>query len=193
MNIPMAAYVIAVITIMALLLLVAFPGSRLLKGVAVLGVLITIFALFEFNWNPWALAMLAVSPIPFLLQASPRREFLFFTLFMAMGGTFFLFKDESGQPVVNYALAGTLSIVCGQILWSVFYSGRFGKRRPAIDHHQSVVGLIGTVLTGIETHGTGSVEVEGETWVARSDRPVTAGSRVRIVRQDGAVLTVRSI
>jgi membrane-bound ClpP family serine protease len=112
---------------------------------------------------------------------------------MAMGGTFFLFKDESGQPVVNYALAGTLSIVCGQILWSVFYSGRFGKRRSAVDHHQSVVGLIGTVLTEIEIHGTGSVDVEGEIWVARSDQHVAAGCSVRVMRQDGGMLTVKEV
>jgi membrane protein implicated in regulation of membrane protease activity len=56
-----------------------------------------------------------------------------------------------------------------------------------------MVGLTGNVRTEIEAHSTGSVEVEGEIWMARSKTPIPAGSTVRILRRDGAVLTVKKV
>jgi membrane-bound ClpP family serine protease len=55
----------------------------------------------------------------------------------------------------------------------------------------SVVGLIGETRSEIESHSAGSVLIEGEVWLARSKKPIPAGSMVRVVRQDGFVLTVK--
>ena len=57
----------------------------------------------------------------------------------------------------------------------------------------SVVGLIGETRSEIEAHSAGSVLIEGELWQARSKEPIHAGSTVRVIRQDGFVLTVKEI
>jgi membrane-bound serine protease (ClpP class) len=41
--------------------------------------------------------------------------------------------------------------------------------------------------------GEGRVRVKGEIWLARSDVPLAAGSRVKIVGRDGLVLRVEGI
>jgi membrane-bound serine protease (ClpP class) len=41
--------------------------------------------------------------------------------------------------------------------------------------------------------GEGRVSVKGEIWLARSDVPLAAGSRVKIVGRDGLVLRVEGI
>ena len=55
----------------------------------------------------------------------------------------------------------------------------------------SLVGREGIVTHDIEaTVGAGRVNVGGEDWAARSSTPVTAGTRVRVLRADGIVLEV---
>ncbi len=55
----------------------------------------------------------------------------------------------------------------------------------------SLVGREGIVTHDIEaTVGAGRVNVGGEDWAARSATPVTAGTRVRVLRADGIVLEV---
>ena len=41
--------------------------------------------------------------------------------------------------------------------------------------------------------GEGRVRVRGEIWLARSDAPLAAGSRVKVVNRDGLVLRVEAI
>ncbi len=54
-----------------------------------------------------------------------------------------------------------------------------------------LVGREGVVTHDIEaTVGAGRVNVGGEDWAARAATPVTAGTRVRVVRADGIVLEV---
>ncbi|MFN2299632.1 MAG: NfeD family protein [Anaerolineales bacterium] len=47
---------------------------------------------------------------------------------------------------------------------------------------------MGTAET--EIHHTGSVLVASESWSARSDTPIPAGSDVRVTAREGLVLTV---
>jgi membrane-bound serine protease (ClpP class) len=56
---------------------------------------------------------------------------------------------------------------------------------------EALVGREGVVTHDIETIlGAGRVNVGGEDWAARALAPVTAGTRVRVVRADGIVLEV---
>ncbi len=55
----------------------------------------------------------------------------------------------------------------------------------------ALVGREGVVTHDIEaTVGAGRVNVGGEDWAARAPTPMTAGTRVRVVRADGIVLEV---
>jgi membrane-bound ClpP family serine protease len=51
-----------------------------------------------------------------------------------------------------------------------------------------LIGQTGEAKTRVREEG--SVQVAGELWSARSDKPVPAGSRVRVVSREGFVLVV---
>ena len=50
---------------------------------------------------------------------------------------------------------------------------------------------IGEALEDFDIQGR--ILVHGETWLARSDRPVTRGERLRVTSIDGLVLQVRHL
>ena len=56
---------------------------------------------------------------------------------------------------------------------------------------EPLIGRHGQVTHDIDpTLGTGRVNVGGEDWAARSDEPIPAGTRIRVVGADGIVLEV---
>jgi membrane-bound ClpP family serine protease len=61
--------------------------------------------------------------------------------------------------------------------------------RP-IHELSSLIGQKGEARTLVQEGG--SVQVAGELWSARSDRPLKAGSPVRVVGREGFVLVVES-
>jgi membrane-bound serine protease (ClpP class) len=108
-------------------------------------------------------------------------------------GSFFILVDQKGYPVVNYGLAGLASAFVVSVIWiTVKYMQNIQGIRLS-DNPDSMVGLTGKTRTEIELHSTGSVEVEGELWTARSEKYIPAGSTVRIVRCDSLVLTVKKV
>jgi membrane-bound ClpP family serine protease len=59
--------------------------------------------------------------------------------------------------------------------------------RPSHDLN-ALVGQVGEAKTKIGDEG--SVQVAGELWTARSEKPIKPGTAVRVVRRDGFVLIV---
>jgi membrane-bound serine protease (ClpP class) len=59
--------------------------------------------------------------------------------------------------------------------------------QPAHDL-DALVGQTGEAKTKISDEG--SVQVAGELWTARSEKPIKAGSAIRVVRREGFVLVV---
>ena len=64
-------------------------------------------------------------------------------------------------------------------------------KRPVVTGGEALIGAEGEAVSWHE--GEGRVRVKGEIWLARSDTPLAAGSRVKIVARDGLVLRVEGI
>ena len=64
------------------------------------------------------------------------------------------------------------------------------RRRPVVTGGEALIGANGEAVSWQD--GEGRVRVNGEIWLARSDRPLAAGSRVRVVARDGLVLRVEA-
>jgi membrane-bound serine protease (ClpP class) len=62
------------------------------------------------------------------------------------------------------------------------------RKRPVVTGSEALIGADGETVSWQD--GEGRVRVKGEIWLARSDAPLTAGSRVKIVGRDGLVLRV---
>ena len=86
-----------------------------------------------------------------------------------------------------------MSVLSATIIWISTERIRNINGVRLSDDPDSVVGLIGETITEIEVHSAGSVLVEGDLWQARSKEPIPAGSRVRVLRQDGFWLTVKKV
>ena len=193
---PNFAYLLVVAGIMLLLWTFKDPKPVLPK---VLLVACFAAAAFEFVYlkeNPWAFLVVALSPLPFshaIRQKLPRSPLYLITVAMLTLGSVFLFVDENNSPIVDYGLAAMVSIFCASLIWIGVERLRSVEGVILRNDPDSVVGLIGETRTEIESHAAGSVLVEGELWQARSKKPIPAGRTVRVLRQDGFVLTVKEI
>ena len=63
-------------------------------------------------------------------------------------------------------------------------------RRPVVTGGEALIGANGEAVSWQD--GEGRVRVNGEIWLARADRPLAPGSRVRVVARDGLVLRVEA-
>lgn len=191
---PNVAYLL--LTTGMLLLLLTFNESKspLLRTAMLLCLLAGGYEFVYLKGNAWAFLVVALSPLPYFLALHRRQMvkplFLVSILLLALGGVF-LFVDEKGSPIVNYGLAGIVSMVYTLFLWIGTERLRNAEGRMLSEDPTSMVGLVGEVRTDIEAHSTGFVLVEGELWQARSKDPIPAGRTVRVLRQDGFVLTVK--
>jgi membrane-bound serine protease (ClpP class) len=191
---PNVAYLLIVAAVMLFMLSINDPKSALPKVGMALCLVAAGYELVHLKGNPWAFLVVALSPLPFFVALHQTRlnlPVLIATILMLTMGSVFLFVDQNGRPVVNYLLAGGVSLACAEVIWITLRRTKASEGASSSDLSASVVGLIGEVFTDIEVHSTGSVKVEGELWQARSEKPIAAGNMVRVLRQDGPTLTVR--
>ena len=152
------------------------------------------YELVHLKWNPIALLIVALSPMPFFIairQERPSSPLFLITILMLTMSSVFLFVDRNNLPVVNYGLAALVSVFCGTFIWIGIGRLRNAEGARLSDDPDSVVGRIGVVQREIESHSAGSVLVGGELWQAQSKEPIPAGTTVRVLRQDGFWLTVK--
>lgn len=192
---PNIAYLLIVTAVMLFMMTAVAPKSNLLKvGIALfLGA-----AGYEFSQiggNPWAILVVAVSPLPFFMAIrKPHSQpvLVIVTIVMLTIGPVFIFWDANGQ-LYSLPIAGFVAIICGRIIWILFLRIRDTRSTRLSDNPDSLVGVIGTASTAIEKYDRGSVNVEGELWEAHSDQPISAGSMVRIVSFNGLSLKVEKV
>jgi membrane-bound serine protease (ClpP class) len=191
---PNIAYLLVLTGVLLLLLTIDESKFTLTKAGMVLCFLAGLYAFISLKGNAWAFLMVALSPLPYFVAIRGRRGhkplFLLTLIMLALGGVY-LFVDGDGRPAVDDGLAGVVSVVYGCFLWIGTERMRNVEGLRPSEDPGSLVGLLGEVRTDIEAHSTGSVFVEGEVWQARSQQPIPAGRTVRVLRQDGFVLTVK--
>lgn len=193
---PNVAYMLTLAAAMLIMLPALSPASTPLRVVMLLFLAAAGYAFVSLEGNAWAFLVGALSLLPFFLairQTRPNPPLLFISFLMLAVGSFFLFSDPNGMPAIDYGLAGLVSFICGSILWTSVARLRNVEGINLASDPDSMIGLLGECRTDIEAHSTGSVWVEGELWQARSKSPIPAGSAVRTLRQDGAVLTVKKV
>lgn len=193
---PNMAYVLVVMAVLLILLTSMYPRSTRMK----VGMLFCLVAagveFFYLKENPWAFLVVVLSPLPFfsaIRQTPVSKVFLTLTFAMLFVGSFFLFVDEDGVPVINYGLAGLFAVVCAGILWNAVRRMQNREGGRISDDPDSAVGMVAEVSTDIEAHSTGSVVLQGQVWRAYSTRSISAGSTVRVLRQEGPVLIVKQV
>lgn len=193
---PTVAYLLIVTTVMLLSLTIIDNTFTVSKYGMILCLVAAGYELFYLEVNPWAFLVVALSPLLFRLairQTPAHVSPVAIAILMLALGSFYLFLDENGRPVVNYGLVGFVSTMCGAVISITIERMRNAEGVRLSNYPDSVIGLIGKARTDIEAHSAGSVMVEGELWQACSKKPIPAGSTVRILRQNGFWLTVKEV
>ena len=187
---PNIAYLILLGGVLLAMLALAAPGTGFLEIGAFFCIALAGYAIYNLSFNWWALILLALSVIPFIyaIQRPKRELYLGLSILLLVVGSVFMFPRTAGQAIVNPIVAIMASGLVAGFLWiAVRKSVEAASVRPSHDL-EGLVGQIGEARTKVDEDG--SVQVAGELWSARSDKPIMAGSPIRVIRRDGFVLIV---
>lgn len=187
---PNIAYLFLLGGVMLAMLALVTPGTGFFEIGAFFAIALAGYAIYNLSFNWWALVILGLSIVPFVYAIQkPRRElFLGLAILLLVIGSIFIFPRTEEQPFVHPLVAIVGSALVAGFLWiAVRKSLEAAHSRPS-HSLDSLVGQIGEAKTRI--YEEGSVQVNGELWSARSEKDISAGSIIRVVRRDGFILVV---
>ena len=184
------AYVLLVAGFVLALLAIVAPGTGMLEVGAFFCLALAGFAIYRIGFNLWALIILILSLIPFVYAIrKPKREWaLALSILGVIAGSIYLFPSGGFLPAVNPILAALVSLLVAGFLWWVIRKVVAAHHARPLQDLRSLIGQIGEAKTRVQEEG--SVQMAGELWSARSEKPIPAGSRVRVVSREGFILVV---
>jgi membrane-bound serine protease (ClpP class) len=187
---PNLLYLVLVAGIWIAALAVVSPGTGVLEllafvtlGLAGLGTLVA-------PLNLWALFVLMLGVIFFVLSLRVLRPEIGLVLSAAALslGSIFLFRPPEGVAGIDPLLAVVVSGLTLGYFWLAVRKTLLSQlARPSIDISR-VIGEMAEVRTPLDP--LGSVYALGEMWTARSEQPVQPGENVKVVGREGLVLMV---
>lgn len=190
---PNVAYVILVIGFVLGVLALFTPGTGILEIGVLFAIVLAGYAVIELPINLWALILLVVGVVPFLVALRRYKHWVYLipAILSIVIGSIFLFKLESGAPAINPFLAAFMSVIAVVLLWFIARKGIEAlKMRPSQDLGV-LIGQTGIARSDIRT--SGSVYVGGEEWSARSEKLIREGQLARVVDREGLVLLVEPV
>jgi len=192
---PNVAYVMLVLGMLLGVMALLTPGTGLFEIGALVAFTLAGYGAYNLGLNGWALVPLALALVPFLYAlrlAKWRLPLLAASILLVIGGSIFLFPGEDGSLVgVNPLLAVVVSLLYGGIFWIAVDRTVAAMNKPVVHNPQALIGQIGEARTEIKD--SGSVQVGGELWSAKSDTPIPSGSAVRVTGMEGFVLIVEQV
>ena len=187
---PNVAYLILLGGVLLAMLALAAPGTGFFEIGAFFCIALAGYAIYNLSFNWWALILLALSIVPFIyaIQKPKRELYLGLSILLLVIGSVFIFPRTEEGAIVNPIVAIVASGLVAGFLWiAVRKSVEAASVRPSHDL-EGLVGQIGEARTKVDADG--SVQVAGELWSARSEKPIAAGNSIRVVGREGFVLIV---
>lgn len=195
---PNVAYVLLVAGSLLSILAVISPGTGVLEIGALFMLLIAGWQVYNLDINFWALGILLLGVIPFIIavRRSGKIIFLIIAILAFLVGSIFLFRgDTLWQPAVNPILALIVSILSTGFMWLVVTKVMEAETARPTHDLESLVGMMGEVRSAV--NGEGSVQVAGELWSARSSKPLDApmkeGEEIIVIGREGFILLVERL
>jgi membrane-bound ClpP family serine protease len=190
---PNIAYLILLGGILFGLMAIVTPGTGLFEVGAFFCIALAGYAVYNLSFNWWALIILMLSIVPFIyaIQKPKRELYLGLSIALLVAGSVFLFAMDGWKPAVNPFVAFVASGLMASFLWiAVRKIVQAAGARPTHDL-ETLVGSSGEARSSIKEDG--SVYIAGEMWSARSDKAISAGSIIRVVRREGFILVVEKV
>jgi len=187
---PNIAYILLVLGSVLLLMAIVTPGTHFLEGGALIMLVLAGYEIYHLGFNLWAMIVLVLSLVPFVyaIQKPKRELILAFSLLGVIIGSVYLFPSSGWLPAVNPVVAVVVSALTAGFLWLVVRKSIQAHHARPLQDLSTLIGKTGEAKTPVRE--SGSVQVAGELWSARSEKSIPAGSRVRVVSREGFVLVV---
>jgi membrane-bound serine protease (ClpP class) len=106
-------------------------------------------------------------------------------------GALLMFPSQAPGFALSRGVVAGAVIGSAVVLLLVLGFALRSRRRPVVTGGEALIGADGEAVSWQD--GEGRVRVQGEIWLARSDGPLAAGSRVKVVARDGLVLRVKAV
>ena len=185
---PNIAYVLMLVGIYGLILEFSNPGIILPGVVGTICLLLSLYAFQVLPINYAGLALLGIG-----------LAFIIAEMFVSSGGilgvggviaftvgSIMLFDDE--YIAVSVPLIGGTALVAGGFMLWILKKFSTLRHRQVVSGAEYMIGRSGTVIEGFI--GRGRVEIDGESWLAESPEPLSAGQAIRVDAIDKLVLKV---
>lgn len=192
---PNVSYVLLVLGFLVAILALFSPGTGLLEIGALFALVLAGYGIINLPVNTWALAILALSAVPFIFAVKRTQKgrllYLGAAVFVFLAGSALLFQWDGWRPAVSPVLILLLSALALGLAWLMASkSVEAMAARPAFDLDH-LVGMTGQVSSDIR--GEGTIYVNGEEWSARCQSFVPAGAPVRVLHREGLMLEVEPL
>jgi len=190
---PNVAYLILVGAALLTMMAVLTPGTGVLEIFALFLWLLSGYIIFNLPINFWALGLMFLGLVLFLLSLRKTKSLVYLGLSIAavIVGSIFLFDQPGWQPAVNPILAVIVSVFVAGFTWIVAQKALEADSLRPVHDLEVLIGMVGVAETAVED--SGSVQVAGELWSARSEQAIAEGSQVRVVGRDGFYLLVEQV
>lgn len=190
---PNISYLILVGGFLMAVLALFAPGTGLLEIGAVTAIIFAGYFIANLPVNWWALAVLLVGVFPFLFAVRKSRNLVFLAISIAafIIGTVFLFRLDSGVPAVNPILAAVVSILVTGLMWIIATKGLEALQLKPYSRLGKLINQVGTARSDV--YHTGTIYVHNEEWSARSSIPISAGTKIIVLKQEGFTLDVEPV
>src|SRR4030065_32651 len=182
---PNVVYLILVLGFLLTIMALISPGTTILEISAFFSLLLAGWGVYNLPINVWALVLLLVGVVPFILAVRKYRQPVYLALSIAslVIGSVFLFQGEVWwQPAVSPILALIVSLLAGGYVWVIVTKGMEAANVPPAHDLGALIGSTGEAKTDI--HQEGSVQIAGELWSAHSEQPIPRGASVRVVGRE---------
>ena len=186
---PNIAFVLMLVGIYGLILEFSNPGI-ILPGVV--GTICLLMALYAFQVLPINYAGLALLGV--------GLAFIIAEMFVTSGGilglggvaaftvgSIMLFDDK--YIAVSIPLIGGTALVAGGFMMWILKKFASLRHSQVVSGAEYMIGRNGTVIADFS--GRGRVEADGESWIAESEEPLTAGQKISVQAIDKLVLKVK--
>ena len=190
---PNVAFILMLIGIYGLIFEMANPGvvaPGLIGGISLL------VALFGLNLLPvnYAGAALVLLGIALMVAEAFIGSFgvigVAGIVAFAIGAIMILPSEAPGLGLSLWVVIATTAVTAAFFLIMLSMLLR-SRRRPIVTGNEALIAAEGEAVAWQDEEGR--VRIKGEIWRARASRPLQPGTHIRVVAQDGLVLTVEPV
>jgi membrane-bound serine protease (ClpP class) len=190
---PNIAYILFLVGLAGLYFEFANPGVILPGVIGGMSLILAFFALQTLPVNYAGVLLILFGVILFIAEIKVISHGLLTVggIISLVMGSLLLF--DSSEPALRVSLQVLVPTVT---LLSLFFVGVISlvikaQLRKKLTGKEEMVGAEGTAVTEIGERG--KVFIKGEYWNAMSDRAITQGKQIRVVKVEGLTLTVEEI